>query len=149
MTRLTYFFHFHTYWAGAHLPRVPRPIFRIFKTLSNMERMIKKDGRSELKRIGTQKPKKWNRTTYVNKMKKIYGKNGEVRLVWSILLVFPNNMSQDLIQSRIKTQFVFISSWLRSIPQGLDVNFTIRRNVSPPYFYLMIISINFYEGSPN
>ena len=147
MTRPPYFFHFHTYWAGAHLPRVPRPIFRKFKTLSNMERMIKKYGRSELKRIGTQEPK--NGTEQPKQNEKIYGKNGEVRLVWSILLVFPNNMSQDLIQSRIKTQFVFISSWLRSIPQGLDVNFTIKRNVSPPYFYLMIISINFYEGSPN
>ena len=42
--------------AGAHLPRVPRPIFRKFKTLSNMERMIKKYGRSELKRKGTQEP---------------------------------------------------------------------------------------------
>ena len=57
MTRLSYFFHFHTYWAGAHFPTVPRPIFRKFKTLSNMERMIKKYGRSELKRKGTQEPK--------------------------------------------------------------------------------------------
>ena len=55
--------------------------------------------------------------TNQNKLKKKHMEtSGEVRLVWSILLVFPNNMSQDLIQSRIKTQFVFISSWLRSIP---------------------------------
>ena len=115
MTRLSYFFHFHTYWAGAHLPRVPRPIFRKFKTLSNMERMIKKYGRSELKRKGTQEPKSGTEQPKT-KWRKNMETNGEVRLVWSILLVFPNNMSQDLIQSRIKTQFVFISSWLRSIP---------------------------------
>ena len=45
-----------------------------------MERMIKKYGRSELKRIGTQEPKNGTEQPKQNE-KKIYGKNGEVRLV--------------------------------------------------------------------
>ena len=75
-----------------------------------MERMIKKYGRSELKRKATQEPKNGTEQPKTKRRKKYGNKWGSQARLFSILLVFPNNMSQDLIQSRIKTQFVFISS---------------------------------------